>query len=108
MKPPLRKLFLAIRHNPTGAFLPNVRGYGFTATEPDPESPPRLFIRQSSASQALNYWLQGEHRETGDNDFNETVTLKVIAKPHRKRSDMEIVEVEIIARTLSEAELRRL
>lgn len=104
-----RRFFLGIRHKPTGGMLPNVRGYGFTKTEPELDEPPRLFVRRSSAAQALNYWLDGEITEAYvDNDFGGEVTLQVRPKPHRKREDMEIVEIEVIVRSLTEAQLRAL
>lgn len=104
-----RKFFLGIRHKPSGGMLPNVRGYGFTKTEPELDEPPRLFVRRSSAAQALNYWLEGEHIESNpDNDFSGEIKLRVIPKPHRRREDMEIVEIEIVVRSLTEAQLRSL
>lgn len=103
-----RKYFLAIRHRPSGGLLPNVRGYGFTRTEPSATDPPRLFVRMASAKQALNYWLAGEHYETNDHDsdFGDSITLRCKRRPDRRSADMEIVEVEIVVRTLAEAQLR--
>jgi hypothetical protein len=103
-----RKFFLAIRHKPSGGFLPEVRGYGFTRTVPEKEEPPRLFIRRSSAANALNRWLEGEHTERyTDDDFGSSERTIVVKRvPHRKREDMEIVEVELIVRTAAEAQLR--
>lgn len=109
MKPPNgRKYFLAIRHRPSGGLLPNVRGYGFTRTDPSTTEPPRLFVRMASAKQALNYWLQGEHYETtdSDSDFGTSITLNCRRRPDRRAEDMEIVEIEIVVRTLAEAQLR--
>jgi hypothetical protein len=103
-----RKYFLAIRHRPSGGLLPNVRGYGFTKTEPSTTDPPRLFVRIASAKQALNYWLQGEltERLDSDSDFGTELTLHLRRRPDRREADMEIVEVEIVVRTLAEAQLR--
>lgn len=104
----IRRYFLAIRHRPSGGLLPNVRGYGFTRVEPSATEPPRLFVRQSSAKQALNYWLEGEYSETldSDSDFGESITLNCKLRPDRKAAEMEIVEVEVVVRTLAEAQLR--
>jgi hypothetical protein len=102
------RYFLAIRHKPSGGLLPNVRGYGFTRVDPSTSEPPRLFVRMASAKQALNYWLQGEHFEAidSDSDFGNQITLHCRRRPDRKESEMEIVEVEIVVRTLAQAQLR--
>lgn len=104
----VRRYFLAIRHRPSGGLLPNVRGYGFTKVDPSTTEPPRLFVKPAAAKQALNYWLQGEYSETVDNDsdWGESITLTCRPRHDRKPADMEIVEVEIIVRTLAEAQLR--
>jgi len=105
-KSALRIHYLAIRHKPSGGFLPSTRGYGFTREEPCCDRPPRLFVRSTSATQALNYWLEGEHYEGGEDAESGALTLKVIPKPHRRREDFEIVEIELVPRSLSEAQLR--
>lgn len=103
-----RKLFLAIRHKPSGGFLPQMTSYGFTRQEPTLEAPPRLFTKPGAATQALDRWLAGEWFEGRYNEDTGEQTLNVVKRPDRRASEMEIVEVEIIARTLSEAQLRRL
>ena len=106
-----RKTFLAIRHRPTGGLLPSVRGYGFTRAEPSLEEPPRLFIRASSATQALKYWLEGELYEGSirDAEFGgDEISLRLVKRPDRRASEMEIVEVEVVVRSLDEAKLRLL
>lgn len=104
---PSRTIFLAIRHKPTQGFLPAVKGYGFTRTTPSLVAAPRLFEKMGPCKQALAHWLEGELYEGNPNDDGET-NLRLIKKPERRVEDMEIVEIEIVARTLSEAELRRL
>lgn len=99
--------FLAIRHKPSGGLLPSVRGYGFTRVEPTKEEPPRLFVRPSSATQALDYWLAGEHEQVSD-DLEDSVRLHVTPRPDRQASQMEIVEIELVVRSLDEAKLRLL
>lgn len=106
MKNLLRIHYLAIRHKPSGGFLPSTRGYGFTREDPSLTKPPRLFVRNSSARQALDYWLEGEHYEGTEDPESGALNIKIIPKPNRRREDMEIVEIELIARTLSEAQLR--
>lgn len=108
MKPPSRKLFLAIRHNPSGGFLPQMTSYGFTRCNPSLTEPPRLFTKPGAATQALNRWLEGEWMEGFYNDETGEQQIKIIPRHDRRRTDMEIVEIEVTARTLSEAELRRL
>lgn len=103
-----RRFFLAIRHKPSGGFLPAVKGYGFTRTEPTREAPPRLFEKMGPCKQALSYWLEGELFEVGIESEDGSQNLRLIRKPNRRASEMEIVEIEIVARTLTEAELRRL
>lgn len=100
-----RNFFLAIRHKPSGGFLPAVKGYGFTRTEPTLDSPPRLFEKTGPCNQALNRWLEGALWEGPENDEGE-ITIRCIRKPERSRSSMEIVEIELVVRSLSEAQLR--
>lgn len=99
------RFFLAIRHKPTGGFLPAVRGYGFTRTEPSLELPPRLFEKPGPCRQALNRWLEGELYE-GNEDDSGFITLRHVRRPDRRKHEYEIVEIELIVRTLSEAQLR--
>ena len=104
---PTRRLFFAILHRPSGGFLPAVRGFGFTRTEPTKTEPPRLFAKIGPCRQALNYWLEGEHFEGLDNDEGVTI-VKVTPRPERKLSSMEIVEIELTPRSLADAQIRRL
>lgn len=103
--PPPRQFFLALRHKPSGGFLPNVRGYGFTRTEPTLSEPPRLFEKPGPCRQALNRWLEGEHYE-GTEDEDGTIRIKVLPRPSRRKAEFEIVEIELVVRSLSEAQLR--
>lgn len=107
MKSGPRVHFLAIKHRPSGGFLPAVRGYGFTRTVPSLTEPPRLFTKHGPCRQALAYWLEGELYEGTPDDENR-IDLRLLRKPERREEDMEIVEIEITCRSLSEAELRRL
>jgi len=105
--------FFAIRHRPTGRFLPALNSYGFTRCEPSATDPPRLFSRQSSASQALNWWLEGEVYEVIQEDLDSpgperSVSLRTFRRPNRKRDDMEIVCISLSIKTLEQAQLDRL
>lgn len=101
-----RRFFLAIRHKPTGGLLPATSGYGFTRTEPSHDQPPRLFTKRGPCKQALDRWLEGAWFEGPENEGIQNV--QVIRKPHRRAEDMEIVEIEITVRNLTEAQLRHL
>lgn len=101
-----RKFFLAIRHKPSGGFLPQMASYGFTRCEPTVLEPPRLFTKIGGAKQALSRWLEGEWFEGHYDDETGKQEIRVIAKAHRQASLMEIVEIEIVFRSLSDAQLR--
>lgn len=105
-----RKFFLAIKHKPSGGLLPAVRGYGFTRAKPSLEEAPRLFTKIGPAKQALSYWLEGEMYEgiESEDETGFTTTIQCIKRPERRAQDMEIVEIEVVVRSLSEAQLRRL
>lgn len=103
-----RKLFLAIRHNPSGGFLPQMTSYGFTRCNPSLTEPPRLFTKPGAAKQALDRWLEGRWFEGMYNDETGQQDITIVPVAGRRREDMEIVEIEISSRTLTEAELRRL
>jgi hypothetical protein len=51
--------FYAIKHLPTGGFLPAREGRGHTHSEPEVGSVPRLFPTARSAKGALVHWLRG-------------------------------------------------
>lgn len=93
--------YFAIRHKPSGGFLPTFgsrkgRG-GFTHDEPSTVTPPRLFSRRQAASAALTHWLKGKltvsQYQGYDGDYDESWNYKPILS--RKAEDMEIVEVTI-------------
>lgn len=103
-----QRFFLAIRHKPSGGFLPNVKGWGFTRTQPSLTEPPRLFAKMGPLKQALDNWLQGEQFEVDAFEDDSVTRIRVVPRPERRAKDMEVVEIELIVRSLSEAELRRL
>lgn len=99
--------FFAIRHKPSGGYLPQQNSYGFTRTEPSCSEPPRLFSKIGPCKQALDRWVQGEWYEGSPNEEGE-VKVKILPKPGRRAADMEIVEVALHATSLADAKLRLL
>lgn len=108
--------YYAIRHKPTGNFMPqsdrSIRA-GFTHHEPrNPQAvPPRLFTREQDAKTALTWWLKGEtsmrlvrfeDHWNGGHEYDEDwhthpITDEDIANgcTPRRAEDMEVVPVEI-------------
>lgn len=82
--------------------------YGMTRCEPSLEEPPRLFRTKKGANQSLGRWLQGEWYEGLDNEETGEMKVRIIPRSNRRAADMEIVEIEILWRTLTQAELRML
>lgn len=105
---PFRKFYFAIRHKPSGGFLPQMASYGFTRAAPSVSDPPRLFTTKKGCEQSLRRWLEGEWYEGAFDDELNQQQVRIVPVAGRKASDMEIVEVEISFRSLTEAELRRL
>ena len=94
----IRKLF-AIKHKPSGGFLPEV-SKGYTFSEPDTTSVPRLFTTKGGAKRALTWWLKGETTVKmlgtgwswdGPDEPEPDWTTK--HRPERKEEDMEVVPV---------------
>lgn len=96
--------FYAIRHKPTGHFLPQPKGKNGTGgswVEPsDPkEVIPRLMVSERSAKGVLNAWLQGTFKASWDTDWDSghryVDDIKIQKKPDRIPEDMEIVVVTL-------------
>lgn len=96
--------FYAIRHKPTGHFLPQPKGKngsGGSWVEPtDPkEEIPRLLVSERSAKGVLNAWLQGTFKASWDTDWDSghryVDDIKIQKKPNRIREDMEIVVIHL-------------
>ena len=91
----------AIRHVPTGFYLPEPKGRagrGGSHLEPaDPKKHhPRLCHTERQAKIVLTVWLQGKvhcYRYGNEYDFSEDIEVKPVAS--RKREDMEIVPVTL-------------
>jgi len=95
-------ILYAIRHKPTGHFLPqSKRRRGFTNDEPCPYPLPRLFVREQDAKVALTWWLRGITEAEGHGpfdgpDFDDGLTTTPV--PGRKAEDMEIVPMVLSER----------
>lgn len=93
----------AIRHNPTGGYLPVPHGRGGrggsherTIVFPHPDRNPRMWPSQRGAKICLAVWLKGKvvcNRGGSDDDWWEDNEL--IPQPQRKAEEMEIVPITI-------------
>lgn len=93
----------AIKHLPSGRYLPAPRGRGGrggTHVEIDDPGMPRLFPSEASARAALRWWLGGTVHVGQHTTFNgwvedtdEDWTIK--PTPHRKAEDMNVVRVRL-------------
>lgn len=100
-------IYYAIRHKPTGGFLPQgnkKRRGGFTNDEPVLATvrPPRLFMKPHHAADALRWWLEGRYYEriappsAPDLECSGDVELHCVEQPARKAEDMEIVPLTVL------------
>ncbi len=98
------KPLYAIKHIPTGFYLPEpkgIRGRGGSFTEPvdcsGDEQNPRLFKTERSAKNALVQWLRGHHE--GITEYEEgyrySIGADVVHQPHRIKEDMEVVKFNL-------------
>lgn len=89
----------AIRHKPTGYFLPEVHRGGGRPIDAEPEPPtkvaPRVFGRLRPAQIALSYWLNG-NASCQYGDEGERLDRPYRAGNLRRREDMEVVPLELI------------
>lgn len=98
--PPAQLTLYAIRHDPSGYFLParkNGRGYSHDEPQSHAEVMPRLFFKEIEARRALTAWLQGifSVRAGGPDQYGgDEPWLDVEEKPGRKREEMSIVTVK--------------
>jgi len=102
--------FYAIKHKPTGHFLPKPVGYmgrGGSHVEPvdcsDNKAVPRLFENKRGAVAALTHWLKGKYvvervgeHWSGDFYYESEEFHSVIQQSHRKRDEMEIVVLRLV------------
>lgn len=110
---PLLLTYYAIRHRPSGAFMPakmfRIASGGFTWWEPGKEGYeghsklPRLFPDRHAAAVALTMWLKGpaekHYEDLGDDPFFGPSGTKQRGIEHkrasRNRDDMEIVRFDL-------------
>ena len=92
----------AIKHIPSGGFLPKRERKGHTHEEPQVGCIPRLFSSRKNANLALKAWLLGEWTEkiyadsySGEYD----VDMKIIDRPARLAVDMKIVPIVLKEQT---------
>jgi hypothetical protein len=92
--------YFAIKHKPTGKLMPQIpRGQkaGGTRVELQDKGPPRLFVNETAAKNALRWWLGGvvtvSCYQNYEGDYDEG--WQVTPKPERKAEEMEIIRVEI-------------
>lgn len=98
----------AIRHKPSGAYLPvpyGRGGRGGSHVDPihfkgDPKQLPRMFPTLVGAKAALGQWLLGKFecdRSYGYDSLNheywQDENVRIVPVPHRVREDMEIIQV---------------
>jgi hypothetical protein len=98
-------IVFAIRHKPTGLFLPatNAKGRvaqrGFTHREPS-AGLPRLFLGERAAKAAMRCWIQGAwENDYGVGDYytspGELQGCSPRPRPDRKAEEMEIVRLSL-------------
>ena len=91
-------IFYAIRHKPTGLYLPRREARGATHREPTAAlQQARFWHRERDAKGFLTVWLQGKAsmREYQDWQGDYDVEYSVDPVPTRKREEMEIVRLEL-------------
>lgn len=104
---PIEITHWAIRHKPTGFYLPQPKGRmgrGGSFVEPTATvqgliaTYPRTFVTQRGATNALSQWLRGHHhgvREYEDGYWYDAGSeVKHVAS--RVREDMEVVEIQLV------------
>lgn len=101
--------FYAVRHIPTGFFLPTTKK-GYTTTEPMDATliSPRLHTSHKRANQAMHAWCRGVHKarweySDSDSDYYSggsmyVEEIKIKPMPKRNLADMEVVEVHLHVR----------
>lgn len=94
--------YFAIRHKPSGRYLPELPGQrgGYTHLEPRAWhlGPIRLFTNKRNVRLALRAWLCGKlhvRRSYGNFEENDIVEAETEPVPSRKAEEMEIVEFEL-------------
>jgi hypothetical protein len=100
----------AIRHRPSGLYIPRINSRGSTHHEPTAQlKTARLFHRERDAKGFLTTWLRGKQRQVeGPSSYesftNDDVWVEVEPVPSRKRDEMEIVRLKFWEETFDDAE----
>ena len=93
--------FYAIRHIPSGDFVPagGKGAGGHTKQPPSPTRPPRLFETLGAARKALTAYLKGQWEEVVGVSQTPDADIEIYAEPQkgtaRNPSDWEIVPIEL-------------
>jgi hypothetical protein len=90
----------AIRHKPTGHYLPGSHRASVKPSAIEPADPaeqmPRLWQAKRHAQSALTIWLRGIYKTTWD-DACDNYETRIVEPPiPRRREDMEVVPVEML------------
>lgn len=95
-------IFFALRHKPTGLYLPRREAKGATHREPTATLPTaRFWHRERDAKGFLTIWLQGKqtvrpcqssYESFGDDD----IEWNLEPVPSRKKEEMEVVGFDLI------------
>lgn len=90
----------AIRHKPTGFYLPGSSRSALPPSMVEPvdprEQPPRVWAEERHAHSTLTIWLRGIHKADYDDETG-SVHTEIVAPPvPRRREDMEVVQVELL------------
>ena len=89
--------YFAIRHKPTGNYMPVARGgsTGISAyTLERGRHPPRLFTTRKGAQCALTWWLDGEQVAVyAEDGWGGHTGWRTDHKTDRHKADVEVVEV---------------
>ena len=91
----------AVRHKPSGLFIPRLeRGHrrGSSHLEPSNEREPRFFHNEFAARAFISNWLQGVFKNSSHTTYEgeEEPYLEIVKQPHRKKEEMEIVAFELV------------
>lgn len=89
-------ILFAIRHKPTGLYLPRIQSRGSTHHEPTaPLKQARLFHRERDARGFLTVWLQGKQTQYQTYEGDYDIEIHLTPVPTRKREEMEVVAFKL-------------
>ena len=92
-------LIFAVRHKPSGLFIPRLeRGKrrGGSYLEPSNEREPRFFHNKLAARAFISNWCQGQFKTAySQTEYGKEPYTDVVKVPSRNKADMEIVAFEL-------------